>query len=232
MTISSKVYLPAIKPDDWKVLLADPIKHWQSGYSAKTLAYCWQTSNGFPESVRRAFNKSSSSIINKAEMLIAIPEHQVQLPGGSRASQSDIFILAKSGHDLIAITVEGKVREDFGPIVKDWLKSKDEKTKKPERLKYLVARLNIADKNIDDIRYQLLHRSVSALDEAERFTSRNAMMLVHSFSQAYDHFDDYARFLSLYGIKAETDTIHGPAVVDGLNLYFGWVIGEKKYRSY
>jgi hypothetical protein len=34
----SKIFIPANKPEDWKSLLAEPDKHWKTGYSAKTLA--------------------------------------------------------------------------------------------------------------------------------------------------------------------------------------------------
>jgi len=29
-------------PEDWQALLADPTKHWKTGCSARTLAYCWE----------------------------------------------------------------------------------------------------------------------------------------------------------------------------------------------
>jgi hypothetical protein len=33
--------------------------------------------------------------------VLAIPEHRVALPGGSRASQTDLFALARSASELI-----------------------------------------------------------------------------------------------------------------------------------
>jgi hypothetical protein len=33
-------------PDDWKALLADPEKQWRVGYSARTLATCWEAAEG------------------------------------------------------------------------------------------------------------------------------------------------------------------------------------------
>jgi hypothetical protein len=30
-------------PQDWQALLADPVRHWRSGYSARTLAYSWES---------------------------------------------------------------------------------------------------------------------------------------------------------------------------------------------
>jgi hypothetical protein len=40
-----KVYIPTTGPDDWQRFLADPAKQWGTGFSAKTLAYCWEISH-------------------------------------------------------------------------------------------------------------------------------------------------------------------------------------------
>ena len=39
------------------------------------------------------------------------------LPGGRRESQTDVFVLARRARGLVAIAVEGKVDEAFGPTV-------------------------------------------------------------------------------------------------------------------
>jgi hypothetical protein len=38
----SQIYLPASTPDLWAQFLAEPVKQWRTGYSARTLAYSWQ----------------------------------------------------------------------------------------------------------------------------------------------------------------------------------------------
>jgi len=38
-------------PNDWQSLLADPVKQWRKGFSARTLAYCWEAADGFPPEV-------------------------------------------------------------------------------------------------------------------------------------------------------------------------------------
>lgn len=50
------------------------------------------------------------------EKQYAFPEHQVPLLGGSRPSQTDLFVVAQSPGELVSIAVEGKVREPFGPL--------------------------------------------------------------------------------------------------------------------
>jgi len=224
-----KFFIPAKSPNDWKSLLADPDKHWEPEHSAKALAYCWQEANDFPKSVKDVFKKSGISIFKNIELLLAFPEYKVPLPGGPRSSQDDIFILACGDDQLISIAVEGKVAEDFGQPIANWKKLKDEKTNKEERLDFLLQQLNLKGKLIDRIRYQLLHRTGSAMIEAKKFNAKNALVLVHSFSQSYEHFEDYNQFLGLFGLIGQKDSLTGPVNINGINLYFGWVKGEPEY---
>jgi hypothetical protein len=45
-------------PEDWKALLVDPVKHWRTGYSARTLARCWEAANGFPPEVVKVLQQT------------------------------------------------------------------------------------------------------------------------------------------------------------------------------
>ena len=223
-----RIFIPASNPEDWKPFLADP-KHWRKGYSAMSLAYCWQEANGFPASFQKAFKQSDIGLFKGVELLIAIPEYKVPLPGGSRPSQNDIFVLAKGNNQLISITVEGKVSEDFNKLVSDWLVNAS--TRKRRRLNFLCSRLGLAEDDVHNTRYQLLHRTASAVIEAEKFNIQNAAMLVHSFSQSNEWFNDYANFVALFGIKAKINTIHNAGIINGISLFFGWIKGEEKYLS-
>jgi len=204
-----KFFIPTNNPEDWQLLLADPDKQWRTVYSAKSLAYCWHKTNDFPHSIKRVFKNSGINLFQDIELLIAFPEWKVPLPGGRRPSQNDIFILAKGSNQLISITVEGKVRESFGEIVSEW---KSDKNKgKQIRLKYLCDLLHLNKDQVDNIRYQLLHRTASAVIEAKRFNAENALMLVHSFSQESEQenegFQDYCKFLSLFRLKGRTNSL-------------------------
>ena len=224
----SKIFIPANNPDDWKPLVGS--ENWKTGYSAKALAYCWQEANDFPESIRNVFIKSGIGLFKNVKLLLAFPEYKVPLLGGRRASQNDIFILAKGNNKLISITVEGKKSESFGEEVKDWKKYNSEG--KRERLKFLCDKLQLDESQVDHIRYQLLHRTASAIIEAERFNAQNALMLVHSFSQSDEGFDDYRQFLALFGLKNVTpDSLVFAKNINGIDLYFSWVRGDKKYLS-
>lgn len=223
----SKFFAPTNKPEDWRALLAEPNKHWKTGYSAKALAYCWEEADDFPRSVKKVFKDSGIELFHDIELLLAFPEYKVPLPGGRRASQNDIFILARGNGQLLSIMVEGKVSEPFGETVADW-KLHDRGGKKI-RLKFLCDELQFDEDKIDHIRYQLLHRTVSAMIEAKRLNAQNALMLVHSFSQSDEWFDDYCQFLALFGVKGELDSLVFARTLDGINLCFAWVKGDKRY---
>ena len=227
----SRIYVPSQGPDDWKRLLAEPDRHWRKGYSARALAYCWEEDNeDFPKCVRRVFKASGIRQFERAELLLAFPEHKVPLPGGSRPSQNDVFVLAKGEGEgeLISITVEGKVSEPFGQTVEDWIN--DNSPGKQQRLRFLLNLLGLSREEVDGVRYQLMHRTASALIEAKRFNARNALMLVHSFSQSDESFEDYRRFVELFGLAVGgVNEIVGTRHLDGVNLYFGWVRGDEEY---
>jgi len=216
-------------PEDWKEQLAEPDKQWETGYSAKALAYCWEEAKGFPNSVKRVFQRSEYGVFKNIEFLVGFVEYKVPLPPWGHPSQSDIFVLAKSKNDLVAIVVEGKVSEPFGETVEDWLK--DESKGKRTRLEFLSNLLKLNQDNLEGIRYQLIHRTASAVIEAKRFNATAALLLVHSFSPNYEWFDDYSNFSSLFGIKAQRNAILFAKRIDGVNLYLTWITGEKEYLT-
>ena len=230
-----RIYVPANKPEDWRKLLAKPRNHWKRGYSAKALAYCWQEDDGFPKSVRKVLINCEIELFKNISLLLAFPEYKVSLPPrGGRPSQNDIFILAKGGEQLVSIAIEGKVSEPFGETVAEW-KSKITEGKR-QRLEFLRKQLQLENVQIDHIRYQLLHRTVSAILEAKKFNAENALMLVHSFSKSdewIEGFEDYRNFLALYGLEdVQPDSIMFAKSIEGMALYFGWVKGEKKYLNF
>lgn len=229
----SKIFIPTAKPEDWQRLLAEPDKHWKTGYSAKTLAYCWEdaadrSGGGFPESITRVFKNSELPLFRNIELLFAFPEYKVPLPPpGRRPSQNDIFVVAKGNGQLISITVEGKVSEPFDDFVSKWIEKDSDG--KDERLSFLCNQLGLVVEAVWDVGYQLLHRTVSAILEAKKLCAKNALMLVHSFSQSNEHLKDYAKFASLFGVSANPDAIYFAKNIGGVDLYLGWVKGEQRY---
>jgi hypothetical protein len=120
-----------------------------------------------------------------AVLVLAIPEHRVALPSGSRAAQTDLFALARSGSNLISIAVEGKVAEAFDATVGEWLdrraaeQARRGRPREPsaharKRLAFLCELLQVDEDDILDLRYQLLHRTAAAILETQRFAADHA----------------------------------------------------------
>ncbi len=223
----NSIYIPAKSPEDWRLSLAEPDRQWKTGSSAKTLAYCWHAADGFPACVSKAFDNSGSATFRQIEPLLIIPEHKVDIPCGSAASQNDIFVLAKSADQLITITVEGKVNEPFDKTVSEWFRNPS--SGKQKCLEFLCSELNLPVDTVMDIPYQLLHRTVSAKLSARQFQAGIALMLVHSFSPKDMWFEEYAKFAALFGVDAEKDKIYPAQPFDWSILYLGWAKGDPEY---
>jgi len=224
----SSIYVPSQGPSSWQQFLAEPDKQWKSGYSAKSMAYCWEEAKGFPESIRQTLQTADNDDLKNSEPLLVIPEHKVPLPGGRTESQNDAFVLARSDNALISMTIEGKVNESFGQLVSDW--KPDSSPGKQERFAYLQRILGLEGEDLSGIYYQLLHRTASAIIEAERFHADIAVMLVHSFSQEHRWFDEFSRFAALLGApQPELNCIYNVGMRGGKPLYVGWTVGEAEY---
>jgi hypothetical protein len=222
-------YGPANRPEDWQKLLAKPNLHWKSGYSAKSLAHCWTEAKGFPDEVSKTIRLSGYPALTNMEFLLGFPEFDVPLPGGVRPSQNDVFVLARGNEGLVTITVEGKVSESFDrPIGERFVQPSSGGA---ARLSYLCNLMQLKREELNNIGYQLLHRSASAVIEAKRFGASHAVMLVHSFSKSLEHFDDYSNFASLFGIQPSPDNLYYAAQLDGIGFYLGWVVGKPSYLT-
>ena len=225
MSSQTAVYLPSAGPEAWRCLLASPDKHWRQGFSAMALAYAWEESNGWPSEVQAALGASEA--LAGAELLLALPEHETPLHGRGKASQSDVFALARTrSGEQIAIAVEGKVEEPFGTeTVAAW--QKNGSSNKHERLAQLCKLLELTDDEaLSDLQYQLLHRTAAAVLEAQRFGAGHALMLVHSFSSKRSGFADYAAFARVLGADPVADAVVRARTVGEIQLHLGWVTGK------
>jgi len=212
-------------PSDWQALLADPVRHWRSGYSARTLAHCWEASDGFPAEVSTALGQTNEPLLANLVPLLAVPEFKVPLPGGSRPSQNDIFVLARSSAGPVCIMVEGKVNESFGPKLDDW--RADASQGKDERLGFLVRTLGISAVPSASIRYQLLHRAASAIITGEQYHAIAAVVLVHSFSEQRSGWPDYEGFVRLFGVQAVSEIVQRLPGTSSIPLFAAWVLGDR-----
>lgn len=229
--MKNKIYVPTKNVDSWKELLLDPEKQWKTGFSARTIAHCWEDQeNGFPNE----FNIPFENLELKLNVLLAIPEYKVLLNNKQAPSQNDLFVLSKNSHsnELVVVMIEGKVDEPFDQSIKNWYLTESQGKKR--RFEFLAKELeinpNISD--YDSLRYQLLHRTVSAILTAKEFNAKKAIMVVQSFSDDNKWHKDYLNFAQTLNpnLNAEVGTIEKcKTLKSGIELYVGWIKGDCKY---
>jgi hypothetical protein len=215
------IYLPSQGANDWRKLLADPEKQWRVGYSAYATAQCWENANGFPIEIAAMLGEN-------VELVLAIPEHVVPLPGGARGSQCDVFAVARTATGLVSVAVEGKVAEPFGPTIGEWLR--EDSPGKRKRLTHICGLLGLSGP-APDLRYQLFHRTAAAIIEADRFHAGTAAMIVHSFSQEHLWFEDFAAFCQLFDVEPERGAPVEVMLPNGKKLILGWATGPARFLS-
>jgi len=214
-------------PQYWKNLLADPAKQWKRGYSARALAHCWEASDGFPPEVAQPFAMNNEHLLAELTPILAVPEFKVCLPGGNRASQNDIFVLARSVAGPVVVMVEGKVNESFGPTIEAW--RKDASAGKKARMAFLERTLGLESSPSALVRYQLLHRAASAIIVGEQYRAAAAVLVIHSFSPKNAGWKDYQVFMKLFGVDAQMDAIQRLEATSRIPLFGVWVAGNPKF---
>ena len=222
---SSRCYVPSGGPLAWRDFLADPDKQWKTGYSAKALAHSWEAQNGLPQEVASLIRSVPRYANEEMELLIALPEWEVALPGGQQGSHNDVLALIGVGGDLLVAALEGKVSEPFDKTIEAWFSNPSDGKKK--RLRYLCGLLGMAFPPPGHLRYQLFHRAASAVIERGRFRAQAAAMVVHSFSPGRAGFDDYKAFVQGLDGLPDQDLMTEVGLPDGSTLLLGWASGAE-----
>lgn len=227
--MSKKILVYSEGLNSWKKLLADPEIHWKTGNSAKTLANDWEENPNLPKEINDVLKNNGLNL----ELLFAIPEFQVSMPGIGECSHNDVFALLRDQESLSVMMVEGKVSESFDKTIQVWRKNEISENK-DLRLKEICKsmELNVDIKNLGEYYYQLFHRTASAIFTAKKYHAKNAIMLVQSYSKNNEKFEDYSNFVTLLNsiIKPEINKIQQiKELKNGIKLYIGWVHGNEKY---
>jgi hypothetical protein len=209
---------PLGTPHDARAYLADPIRHWRPDHSALELAKTWIGATGIPPSVASVL--ATCPIYAKCRLIEGFFEREVDLGTRGRPSQTDLLALVALTDGYGVIAVEGKTQETFGPIVSEW----NDSNGKQARLDDLCGRLELDPSMVGSLRYQLLHRTVSALLEARRYGAAEALMLVHSFDPKISSLGDYQSFATALGVgEAQPNGITRERTLVGIALRLGWV---------
>lgn len=214
----SRFFVHPDAPDGWKTVVG--ARKWKEGRSAHAVAHSWHYASGFPSGFKRLF-ETHGKPFDSVELIAGIPEYRVALPGGETGSQTDLLVLARSESGTMAIAVEGKVKESFGPTIEAWRREASEGKK--IRLAFLLRLLGLRDAKLGEIRYQLLHRTASALIEADRLNAPIAAMIVHSFDGDDAGIGDFEAFGKLLAARVAVGRLVPTRVRRGADLYLGWV---------
>jgi len=217
-----RVHVPITRPEDVIPHLGSPT-HWQPGRSAKSVADLWFASNSIPASVAAVLK--SDPVFCDATLLDAFLERSVDLGDGERPSQTDLMAIVSLSDRIGILAIEAKVDEPFGPTVAEWLAQPTGSSEaRLNRLKILCDLLELDPANVGNVRYQLIHRTASAIFEARRYRSTEAAMLVQSFCAKRSWFDDFSKFVAAMGMgEATLNGISGIKVCGGVSLRIGWV---------
>ena len=213
---------------DWQSRLGDPEMHWKRGASAMELAVAWlgarRSARGLPKDVATILDAVPA--LSGGTVNLAIPELRTSLPGGSRASQTDLWALLKSDERWVSLSVEGKATESFGEITADWLNTPKPNGRK-DRLTYLCEQLGLNASDVLPLRYQLLHRTVAALLEAQAWRADVAVMLVQHFapegSATTPSWEDFVRFAGSLGVTAVVGRLQEVSRSLPVPLWIGWL---------
>lgn len=223
-----RIFIPTISGSDWQRLLGKPKLHWKSGKSAMSAAACWEESEPqLPSEISNVLEASGERSLESLELLVAIPEWEVDLPGGHRASQTDILAITRNELGLVVLGVEAKVDEPFGPTLGE--KKLDASAGQLERIAFLERELGCSSPLENSVRYQLLHRTVSSLLTARAFHADVAVMLVHSFSPKSKWREDFTTFAEAIGCSRISDDLYEQKRSDGPRLIIGWCKGATRF---
>jgi hypothetical protein len=223
ITMDRRIYAPSSGLETWRSRLADPDTQWVRGRSAFETAVFWEQGARQSRGIhpRLAALLDEEPELRNAELLASFPEHKVRLPGGARSSQNDVWAILRAPLGLVSVAVEGKAGESFAETIGEW--RRDASDGKAKRLTFLCEQLGLMAPPDDALRYQLLHRTVSALVEADRIGAAAAVMVVVSFIEDQASMNDFAAFTSCLGGSVAEGRLCRLKSPSARPLFIGWL---------
>jgi len=223
-----RLFIPTAGPSDWRRLLADSMRQWRPEKSGYEAAVSWEAARGTPRGLppKVAEVLDGHEEFRNASLLLGIPEHQVPLDGGGHASQTDLWALLATPGEIVSVAVEAKAGEPFDRTTAKWISEAPARSGKPARLTQLCQVLGIEREAALSCSYQLLHRPVAAILEAQRFRLRRALFMVQAFGENKASFIQYERWARLLGVDATQNTVHRLRSCIGVELWTAWICAQ------
>jgi|ERR1039458_217147 hypothetical protein len=222
----SRLFVETRGPCSWRDRLANPGLQWKRYYSAFETAISWESasksSTGLPAALEQLLRNNG---FESPVLLLAVAEHQVDLPGGRAASQSDVWAVINTAAGIVSMTVEAKASEPFGDEnLANWLvagKTELSLQNRKVRWEHIRANLPIAESFLH-VRYQILHRCAASVVEAKRLGCTHAAFVVQAFNAPDASFQDYVGFCAALKVPAARGSLSTTSV-DGISLSLGWI---------
>lgn len=198
---------PVYRAIDVREFLAvDRKHHYQATFSMAETAESWVAAAGH-------LPRSIADLVGHPDLCSAHFEYPTYV-WGRGLSMTDVMAFTPK----TVIAVEGKVREELGKRVRDWLVERGEGT--PSHANRLKAIGRYADafglsrKSLYTVRYQLLYRTLSAALAAKDCGFSTAWMIVQAFVPRNDphHRMNVADFNQLIALAGSAPVIEGVCV--------------------
>ena len=227
-------YRRMTKPEEWRGLA--PAEDWVAKHAAYELANSWQAAAGIPPGIAAAFDAAGMPELSGLELEVGMIEKPVVLDATIPPSVADLMGYARNAEDdTVILAVEGKAYEPAGLSVRAWLRGDAHdphsgakpRRARERRFEFLCERLGLALDLECGLQYQLLHRTVSAVMEAELHGAVAAVLLIHAFgATSPGHWTDYGLFLKEMGFDGVVPArVSGPASLGtrrSMPTYFLW----------
>jgi hypothetical protein len=211
------------KPEDVIGAFAKQEPYWKEKYCVYETAHSWFQAQDLPKAIRATLE--TDPVYADAKLMRAFFEKPPALDRqGTGPSHTDVLAIVKIKSGLAVIGVEGKVNEPFGDYVFQW---NDGSPSKASRLAAVIKRLGIEPAVASNLRYQLLHRAMAALSEAEMIGAREVAMLIQSFSpdNVRAGFSDFQVFGAALGMPiAQAGRLSQPLDLGDVRLRIGWTV--------
>lgn len=224
-----RIFVPTQNGGDWQRLLAKPSLHWKKGRSAMTAAACWEAAEDkLPPEISQSLDASNDRRLSGLSLILALPEWTVPLAGGITASQTDVLALTRNDLGLCVLAVEAKVDEDFGPTIGERMLQPT--SGQSDRLQYLQKLLQL--ETLDGaLRYQLLHRTASAVLVARELHAATAVLMVHSFGKKQSLVRDFQNFCTALRCESISPNLQKVTSFSSPHLFLGWCDGDKRFLA-
>lgn len=213
--------------DDW--IEAVGRKNWVPSYSAYECAMRWRgVTSVLPEPLNYVMRNSGIEVLQGLRPESIVAEHAVFLDTLTTPSRTDIMAFcSNSTHDRVVVAVEAKSREPFSDRVFRWIRTADRTVSAQQQKLFDVSNAIVVRKerrlaflnqvlgtNIDinsELRYQLVHRTASAVLEARNLRAKAAIVVIQAFQPSVENLFDFSDYLDALNVSGATkNRVLGP----------------------